>query len=44
MVYLDKISQKEASEILNMNIKAFESLLYRARISLQKFLSKTKDS
>lgn len=44
MVYLDKISQKEASEILNMNIKAFESLLYRARISLQKILSKTKDS
>jgi RNA polymerase sigma-70 factor (ECF subfamily) len=44
LVYLDKISQLEAAEILNMNIKAFESLLYRARISLQKILSKTKDS
>lgn len=44
LVYLDKISQQEAAEILNMNIKAFESLLYRARISLQKILSKTKDS
>tara|TARA_B100001059_G_C17553377_1_gene436408 strand:+ start:181 stop:708 length:528 start_codon:yes stop_codon:yes gene_type:complete len=43
LVYLDKISQQEASEILNMNIKAFESLLYRARISLQRILSKTKD-
>ena len=43
LVYLDKIHQQEAAEILNMNIKAFESLLYRARLSLQKTLSKTKD-
>jgi RNA polymerase sigma-70 factor (ECF subfamily) len=43
LVYLDKIPQQEASEILNMNIKAFESLLYRARLSLQRTLSKTKD-
>lgn len=43
LVYLDKISQQEASEILNMKIKAFESLLYRARLSLQRILSKTKD-
>lgn len=43
LVYLDKIAQQEAAEILNMNIKAFESLLYRARLSLQTTLSKTKD-
>jgi len=43
LVYLDKFSQQEASEIMSMNIKAFESLLYRARLSLQRTLSKTKD-
>ena len=42
LVYLDKFSQKEASEIMSMNIKAFESLLYRARLSLQSTLSKNK--
>jgi RNA polymerase sigma factor (sigma-70 family) len=42
LVYLDKFSQQEASEIMSMNIKAFESLLYRARLSLQSTLSKNK--
>jgi len=42
LVYLDKFSQREASEIMSMNIKAFESLLYRARLSLQSTLSKNK--
>ena len=42
LVYLDKFSQQEASKIMSMNIKAFESLLYRARLSLQSTLSKNK--
>jgi RNA polymerase sigma-70 factor (ECF subfamily) len=42
LVYLDKIPQKEVAEILNMNIKALESLLFRARSSLQNILSKNK--
>lgn len=42
LTYLDKIPQQEVAEILNMNIKALESLLFRARQSLQKIILKNK--
>lgn len=42
LVYLDKIPQQEVAEILNLNLKALESLLFRARQALQKILSKNE--
>lgn len=40
LVYIDKIPQQEVADILGMKLKALESLVFRARKSLQKILAK----
>lgn len=40
LVYLDRIPQKEVADILGMSLKGLESLIYRARVTLQKILTK----
>jgi RNA polymerase sigma-70 factor (ECF subfamily) len=39
LFYEDDVRQKEAAEILGINIKAFESLLGRAKAGLKEYIS-----
>jgi len=39
LCYFDELSQKEAATILNISVKAYESLLSRGRKNLRKHLS-----
>ena len=38
LVYFDEMAQKEAAEVMDLNIKAFESLLSRAKKELKEIL------
>ncbi|UTW55504.1 sigma-70 family RNA polymerase sigma factor [Kordiimonas sp. SCSIO 12610] len=40
--YMDQLSNMEAAEIMDLNIKAYESLLVRARAALRKLLAQEK--
>ena len=41
--YFEGLSNKEAAEVMDLNIKAYESLLLRSRTTMRKTLSAEKD-
>lgn len=44
LCYFDELSQKEAATILDISVKAYESLLSRGRKNLRNILSKDEDT